>query len=217
MTLKEIIYNIKDSLGSDAEELTNAQYKFIVDYYRSKLLRQRLSKGQGLAPVFAPPLHNIEIIETEETDPGCAALDCELFKTVKNIPSIIPYSLNSTLLYLGATDGYQAFQETSFQALEFEEHARYIKNQPKWLLLGDKIYISNPPEEQIEYITIQGVFEDPLAAAALCEDFDAACHRNYDFEYPISGDMIDIIYKLIRDSELQGLIKEIDEDEVSAR
>jgi len=217
MTLKEIIYNLKDSLGSDAEELTNRQYKFIIDYYRSKLLRQRLSKGQRLAPVFAPPLHKIELVETADTDPGCAKFDTEFFKTVKEIPSIIPYSLNSTLLYLGATDGYQAFQETSFQALEFEEHAKYIKNQPKWLLLGDRIYISNPPEEQIEYITIMGVFDDPLAAAALCSDFDLANLRNFDFEYPISGDMLDTIYKLIKDSELQGLIKEIDEDEISAR
>lgn len=217
MTLKEIIYNIKDSLGSDAEELTNPHYKFIVDYYRSKLLRQRLNKGQRLAPVFAPPLHKIEIVKTKDTDPGCADLDEVMFKTVKDIPAIIPYSLNSTLLYLGATDGYQAFQETSFQSLEFESFAKYIKKQPKWLLLGNKIYISNPPEEQIEYITIQGVFEDPLAAAALCEEFDLACLRNYDFDYPISGDMIDTIYKLIKDSELDGLIKEIDEDESSTR
>ena len=217
MTLKEIIYNLKDSLGSDAEELTNAQYKFIIDYYRAKLLRQRLGRGEKLAPVFAPALHKIEIEETDDADPGCTDLDCGVYKTVKEIPNIIPYSLDSTLLYLGSTDGYLSFQETTFQALPFEAHAKYIKNQAKWFILGDNIYVTSPPDEQIEYITIQGVFEDPLAAAALCSDFDANCLRNYDVEYPISGDMLDTIYKLIRDNELQGLIKEIDEDEIVAR
>lgn len=217
MTLREIIYNLKDSLGSDAEELTNRQYKFIIDYYRSKLLRQRLGTGKPLAPVFAPALHNIAIEEVSDDDPGCASLDCRTYKTVKDIPSIIPYTNEATLLYLGATDGHLSFQETSFQALPFEAHAKFIKNQPKWFMLGDKIYITNPPDEQIEFITIQGVFEDPLAAAALCKDFDKNCLINFDFEYPISGDMLDTIYKLIRDNELQGLIQEIDEDEVSQR
>jgi hypothetical protein len=217
MTLQEIIYNLKDSLGSDAEELTNRQYKFIIDYYRAKLLRQRLGRGEKLAPVFAPALHKIEIEKTSENDPGCADLDCDSYKTKKEIPNIIPYSLDATLLYLGSTDGFLSFQETTFQSLPFEVHAKYIKEQSKWYILGDKIYITTPPEEQIEYITIQGVFEDPLAAAALCDDFDTACLRNYAFEYPISGDMLDAIYKLIRDNELQGLIKEIDEDEVIAR
>ena len=217
MTLKEIIYNLKDSLGSDAEELTNRQFKFIIDYYRSKLLRQRLGQGKGLAPVFAPALHKIEVEEVDEDDPGCADMACNVYKTVKDIPSIIPYTNNSTLLYLGATDGHLSFQETSFQALPFEEHAKYIKKQPKWFMLGDKIYVVNPPDEQIEYITIQGVFEDPLKAEDLCSDFDSACLRDFDFEYPISGDMLDTIYKLIRDNELAGLIKEIDEDEGSQR
>ena len=85
MTLKEIIYNIKDSLGSDAEEITNAQYKFIIDYYRSKLLRQRLGRGEKLAPVFAPPIHSIEIVDVEDNDPGCANLNCAMVKTVKAI------------------------------------------------------------------------------------------------------------------------------------
>ena len=217
MTLKEIIYNLKDSLGSDAEELTNRQYKFIIDYYRSKLLRQRLGQGKGLAPVFAPALHGIAVEEITDEDPGCMDLSCNVYKTTSDIPSIIPYNINSTLLYLGATDGHLGFQETSFQALPFEEHAKYIAKQPKWFMLGDRIYIVNPPDEQIEFITIQGVFEDPLAAAALCKDFNKACLRDFDFEYPISGDMLDAIYKLIRDNELQGLIREIDEDESVAR
>jgi len=217
MTLKEIIYNLKDSLGSDAEELTNRQYKFIIDYYRAKLLQQRLEKGKPLAPVFAPALHNIKVVEIEEDDPACSNFDCTVYKTEKDIPAIIPYSLSTSLLYLGSTDGHLAFQETSFQALPMELYAKFTGQQAKWFMLGDKIYVVNPPDEQIDYITIQGVFEDPLQAAALCEDFDKSCLRNFDFEYPISGAMLDTIYKLIRDGELQGLIKEIDEDESSER
>jgi len=217
MTLQEIIYNLKDSLGSDAEKLTNAQYKFIIDYYRSKLLRQRLGRGEKLAPVFAPALHKINIVEIEDGDPGCMDMACNVYKTVKEIPSIIPYTINRSLLYLGSTDGHLSFQETSFQTLELEQYAKYIKEQPKWFLLGDKIYVVNPPDEAPEYITIQGVFEDPLKAAALCEDFDKACIRNYKFDYPISGDMLDTIYELIKKKELQGLIEEIDEDDNSQR
>jgi hypothetical protein len=217
MTLKEIIYNTKDSLGSDAEEMTNAQYKFIIDYYRTKLLQQRIEKGKKLAPVFAPAIHSIEVVQVKDDDPGCYNLDCAIYKTVEKIPAIIPYSLHSSLLYLGSTDGHLGFQETSFQALSFEDYARYIKKQPKWFIMGDNIYISNPPDEQISSITIQGVFEDPIAAASLCTDFDENCLRDYDVEYPISGGMLDTIYKLMVDSELKGLVSEIDEDESVAR
>lgn len=217
MTLQQIIYNIKDSLGSDAEELTNAQYKFIIDYYRSKLIRQRIGRGENVAPVFAQFLHNIAVAEVSEEDPSCASLDCATFKTEDVIPSIIPYSYDTTLLYVGGTDGHLGFQETAFQALEFEMFAKYVKNQPKWFVIGDRIYVTNPPDEDIDSITIQGIFEDPLAASAICPDFDASCLRDYDYEYPISSDMLDTIYKLIRDNELKGLIQEIDEDEAIAR
>lgn len=217
MTLQEIIYNIKSSLGSDAEELTNRQYKFIIDYYRAKLLRQRLEAKKSIAPVFTPALHKIQISEIEDEDPGCMDTNCTTYKTTKDIPVIIPYSVNSTIIYLGSTDGHLPFQETSFQSLELEAHAKYIKKLPKWFLLGSRIYVTNPPDEAPEYITIQAIFEDPLAAAALCDDFNEACLKDYDFDYPISGDMIDAIFKLVRDNEVGMLIKEIDEDDNSQR
>lgn len=217
MTLREIIYNIKDSIGSDAEELTNSQYKFIIDYYRAKLIRQRVTKGERLATTFSPPISKIPIEPVDIDDPGCVLMDCSMYKTTQSLPAILPYTLNTTLMYVGATDGFLPFQETSFQALQFEQHAKFISKQPKWFLLGDKLYIVNPPDEQIGHITIQGIFEDPLEAAALCEDFNNECRRNFDFDYPISADMIDTIYKLMVDNELKGLIQEIDEDEGSQR
>ena len=217
MTLQEIIYNIKESVGADAEELTDRQFAFIIGYYRAKLIRQRIKAKEDLSPAFSPALHKIKVREIEDSDPGCEDMDCGIYKTDKDIPTVIPYSDNSTLLYLGSTDGYLPFQETSFQSLELERYAKFIAKEPKWFTMGSKYYITNPPDEQIDYITIQGVFEDPIAAAQLCDDFDVACLKNYDIEYPISGDMIDTITKLVRDNELGLLIKEIDEDDNSQR
>lgn len=217
MTLQEIIYNIKESIGADAEELTNRQYKFIIGYYRAKLIRQRIKSKEDLSPAFSPALHKIKIREIDDSDPGCYDMDCGIYKTDLDIPTIIPYSDNSSLLYLGSTDGYLPFQETSFQTLELERYAKFIAKEPKWFAMGSKIYVTNPPDEAPEYITIQGVFEDPVAAAALCSDFDSACLKDFSIEYPISGDMIDVITKLIRDNELGLLIKEIDEDDNSQR
>jgi hypothetical protein len=217
MTLQEIIYNIKESLGSDAEEITNRQYKFWIDYYRSKLIKQRVDRGESLAPVFSPLIGNIELVQTEDVDPASLSMDGSTYKTVKTIPSIIPLSKNSTLAYLGTDDGYQAYQETSFQALPYELQAKYIKHLPKWLLIGAKIFIVNPPELDFEHIAIQGIFNDPIAAAQLSASFDSDTLKDYNIEYPISGDMLDTIFKLIRDNELSGNIKEIDEDESSQR
>jgi len=217
MTLQEIIYTIKNSLGTDAEELTNRQYKFIIDYYRAKLLRQRLKAGELVSPAFSPVIHKIQLKALEDSDPGSLDTDGGTLKTVKSIPVIIPHTKESTLMYLGATDGFLPFQETAFQALDLEQHAKYIKKQPKWYLLGSKIYITNPPDEQVEYISLQGIFEDPAAAAALSADFDTDSLRNYSFEYAMAGDMVDTIVKLIRDNEMAPLLKELDEDDNSQR
>lgn len=216
MTLQEIIYTIKGSLGSDAEELTNRQYKFIIDYYRAKLLRQRLKANELVSPVFAPAIHNIQLSEIEDSDPGMA-LEANVYKTVKDIPVIIPHSKETTLMYLGSTDGFLPFQETAFQVLDLEQHTKYIRKQPKWFLLGKKIYVTNPPDEGPEFITIQGIFEDPLAAAALSEDFNTASLRDFSFEYAVAGDMVDTIIKLIRDNEMRPLLEELDEDDNSQR
>lgn len=217
MTLQEIIYTIKGSLGSDAEELTNRQYKFIIDYYRAKLLRQRLKANELVSPVFAPAIHKIQLKEIEDSDPGSMALEASVYKTVKDIPTIIPHSKEATLIYLGSTDGFLPFQETAFQVLDLEQHTKYIRKQPKWFLMGSTIYVTNPPDEAPEYITIQGIFEDPLAAAALSDAFDPTTLIDYKVEYAISGDMVDTIIKLIRDNEMRPLLEELDEDDNSQR
>lgn len=217
MKLKEIIYNIKDSLGSDAEELSNSQYKFIIDYYRVKLIKQQIDKGNKISPIFNTVLNKINLEEVPQEDIASSYLSENVYKTAETIPSIIPYSKDRTLIYLGSGDGHLSFQETSFQALPFEAYSKYTKKLPKWFILNNKFYVINPPDEAVEHILLEAIFEDPLKAMSLNSDFNTECLRNYDFEYPISGSMLDIIYKLIRDNELKGLISEIDEDEASSR
>jgi len=216
MTLQEIIYTIKSSLGSDAEEFTNRQYKFIIDYYRAKLLRQRLKAKELVSPAFSPPIHKVQLKEIEDSDPG-SVTEANVYKTVKTLPVIIPHTKETTLMYVGSTDGFLPFQETSFQALDLELYTKYIRKQPKWFLLGSTLYVTNPPDEAPEYITIQGIFEDPVAAAALSEGFDATKLINFNIDYAISGDMVDTIVKLIRDNEMQPLLKELDEEDNSQR
>jgi hypothetical protein len=83
--------------------------------------------------------------------------------------------------------------------------------------MGRALYLFNIPDLTADYITIKGVFQDPLEAHKLCKDFDITCLTNYSYEYPIPMDWIDQITALILSKELSLQIKEIDENESIAR
>ena len=62
----------------------------------------------------------------------------------------------------------------------------------------------------IEFVNIQGLFEDPKAANKFrtcdCPQNDELCNIGYNYDYPLSAHHVDTIVKMIAGTELNILL-----------
>jgi len=206
MLLSELIYDIKNlragGLQSDDEDISDAQYAFIINGYRAKLLKQEQSKNKMLPTSFLQSLGKVKLVLSTECCDGVCAL-----RTEKKLPKTIESrGLTDGFVYVGTYGGELTFQNTSFESKGWNKYAKYTGNKTKWYAKDDYIYIEDAPG-MLSFIELRGVFEDPLIAEEFrtceCKDNEEDCLVGYDFKYPLPLYMRDTIFKLIMDSEFR--------------
>jgi len=206
MLLSELIYDIKNlragGLQSDDEDISDAQYAFIINSYRAKLLKQLRDKNQMIPTSMIQSLGKVNL----ETSTDCCDGVCGL-KTVKKIPKTLYTSgLAHGFSYVGTYGGSVPFQRTSFESKSWNKYAKYTGKKTKWYLKDSYIYVEDALG-MLSHIEPRGIFEDPLEAEKFrtceCEDNNEDCLVGYDFEYPLPMHMRDTVFKMIMDSEFR--------------
>lgn len=216
MLQSEIIYNIKNlragGLQSTGEDLSDAQLAFIIDYYRAKLNKQDNDRGRTNR---SQDIQDLGKVSLEQSTDDCCDIggDCVL-RTVLPIPSFLEFNNTALITFVGTVDG-QAFQFSKENKITWDKFAKYTGKLPKWFTKNNYIYIINPPSTLLKYITIRGIFESPKKANEFktCDcDNGLSCNRDFDFEYPLSLDRVDLIVKLIAETEFRILQTIIQDD-----
>lgn len=209
--LSGIISTIKNlprgGIGDNIENAYNdRQLAFIINYYRAKLIDQDINKGKYLTQYYAQTLGKVKLVKASKTE--CGLPDCLLgdlvLRTEASMPKAIDTNDKNLISYVGTVDGLTPYQRTTFQSIFYNRFAKYTGNRPKYYELNDHLYIVNPPTTNLKYISIIGVFEDPLKVnqfkAIGCSESDF-CFNPFDMEYPLSLKHLDTIYKLIISTE----------------
>lgn len=213
MKLSEIISTIRNlprgGQGDfDDNAYTDRQLAFIVNYYRTKLIDQDINKGKVLTQYYVQTLGKVRLTKASKTE--CGALDCDIgdyiLRTENILPKAVDTNAQNLITYVGTIDGKVPYQKTSFQSSKYDKFAKYTGNRTKYYELNSYLYIVNPPSNNLKYISITGVFEDPLQVnefkSTSCDDSDY-CFDPFDMEYPMSMKHLDTIYKLIVNTEFR--------------
>lgn len=206
--LNELIYNIKNLLAggraSDDMLVSNEQIAFWINYYRVKVIKQDREKNPQLKQIYIQNLGKVEMIQTDRNE-CCDTTQCVLRTKVK-IPTLLETNGTRNITFVGTVLG-KPFQETFATNVPYVTYDKYTGKDPKWFYENGYIYLVNPISSILKYINIRGVFEDPL----LAEDFvtcgcanvgTEGCRLDYDFEYPLPQFQIDIVVKMIAQTEL---------------
>lgn len=207
--LSEIIFNIRNlrraGKVSDDDSISERQWAFIINYYRARLIKQDYQKGRMMSGNIVQNLGQVTLIEADKNE-CCDINDCVL-RIEKPLPRPVDTDQFPLITYVGLLDGSRSFQRTTYERAIYDQHAKYTGKQPKWYELGNYIYIINPPSKALQYINIQGVFEDPLEALKYrtcdCPGNGESCYQGEDFEYPLGIDKIDTLNKMIMEAEMK--------------
>ncbi len=216
MLLSEIIYNIKNlragGLQSVGEDLSDAQLAFIINYYRAKLIKQDVDRGRTSR---SQDIQSLGLVTVEKSNDDCCDLNVCTLRTVLQVPTFLEFNDTSLITFVGTVDG-DAFQFSKANRISWDKFAKYTGKKPKWFILNGYIYIVNPPSTLMKYITIRGVFENPQNVNKFstcdCEGNNQTCNVGYDFEYPLSMDRVDLIVKLVAETEFRILQTIVQDD-----
>lgn len=215
MLLSEIIYNIKNlragGLQSTDEDLSDAQYAFIINYYRAKLIKQDVDRGKTSRSQDIQDLGKVTLqLSTEDC---CDISPCNLV-TVLKIPPFFEFNDTALISFVGTIDGV-AFQFSKGNRVSWDRFAKYTGKLTKWSIENNHIKIINSPTSLMKYINIKGIFEDPTIANKFktCDcDNNEECNTSYNYNYPLSLDRVDLIVKLIIETEFRILYAIVQDD-----
>jgi hypothetical protein len=205
MTLNEIVYNILNVYRggniSDNEKITKKQIAAMVNYYRSLLIKRELDKRTDIDKNLVSDLGCVPVIEVDSAE--CCEIEskCTVYRTKMKIPAAVGSSVKQNLFtFVGLVDKVTPFQFSTKPQVYWGKHNRYTANVRKAYYHNGYLYVSNP--EEIEYINIQGIFEDPLKLDEFNKCKGSGCF-GWDEEYPVSPWMISTITEMILSKELR--------------
>lgn len=206
--LATLAQTIADNVGMPYDEVFLERMKYEIISQRATLLRQDFTRNRI---IYSQLIQDIGCIELQKTSlDECCTVNlvdmCAVSRTKSKVPTPVRIKENSSpFMYVGGIDKTAPFTWTIPEKLPYMLTRRYgKKNQIYFTYLNGYIYVFHLyHQEAIKKINIRGIWEDPVALAALKNCAGKECAAIDDF--PIPRDM----HKLIKDliyAELKAMI-----------
>jgi hypothetical protein len=192
----DIIYHIKNlknsGKSSDDSQISDAQWLFIINQYRSQLIKNNITKGYSVNQELLQELKPSKITLTKNPID-----DCEYY--TQDIPKFIESHKNNLAVFVG-TEGGIPYQRTTTTKVVWDRISS--KKSKRWYEVGTRIYVRN--HNKTQKLKVLGLFENPQEVEVFNDTLDEM--NPFNFEYPVSVTMLDTIYKMIIDSEIRLLL-----------
>jgi hypothetical protein len=198
-TAKEVIYNMKNLKqgGKQSQDalLSDAQYLFIIDYYRNLLVNRDYMRKKQIASSLEQTIKaKLERVKSMEED---MFNERKVYK-VLGVPSVIETDVRP--LYSGVRRSMleSSIDRSDSKSIRHDLNSPLTGMNPRYFPLDSSLYVVTP--EPMQELFVSAVFENPIKvveAKGELNPFDP-----YNFEYPFPQRMLDTLYKMMRNGEI---------------
>ncbi len=227
MKVKEVIQRVQSlyskGVESDDSRLSSRHIYNKLLTTRNLLITQKIRKNQGINQSSYQSLDCLVLVETAKHDCPCIPpIGCMIYKVDRELPKAIMGFDDIIIDSVTSIDGEIDFNPTTWKDMKYEAAAKYTASLPLYFIKDNILYVSN--KKRIQYITIRGLFEDPIAVnefnkqcdTALpccteCDETEEECISNLDLDFHIDGDLIEPLIQ-ITVQELIGIFNKSRED-----
>ena len=207
MTLDEIAYNIlnlvRGGRTSTGENISIAQIKFNIKYYRAMFIRRDFARNGNITRHLEQSLGCVEL---EKVDASlCCALpsNCDVYKCKTMIPKTVRLNFKDAITHVSDVTGIYTIPMVDPLYVQWLPYDKYVKDEKRAYMIEDHLHIYNA--NGLQFVNVRGIFEDPEAL----EDYDCEGNLRYDptQPFPIPMDMVQAITNGIINGELQLLVR----------
>lgn len=210
-TLNQIVYDIlevvRNNSISDDTELDERQIIYHINIQRSLWIRNEYNKpGRKLDPSLIQTLDCLKLIDIDESECCEVSTDCLIKRTELQIPNFIDLHKGPALTKVGPiTKTTIPWNFVDEEVATLSSYNKYAKGVFTYLLNGYLyVVITDPNLNDIKYISLKGVFEDPTKLIDYkCSNGNTCFSR--DNEYPISSWMIAYLKEQVQNQLLSSL------------
>ena len=199
ITFKEVIYNIKNlrQAGRQSQDalLSDVQYAFIINQYRSKLLGQDVDRRKALAPQVEQTIQaKFERVRSLEQD---VFQSLEVYKV--SLPTVVQSSTRPLYQAVRRSLLSPSFPRSTNVSIRNDMQAPLTGNMPRFFPLGEVLHVVTP--EPLQELFVTAVFFNPLAVEIYLDRLNP--FDPFSFNYPIDPNTLDGLYKMMTDAEIK--------------
>ena len=177
-TIGEVVSRVRNQIKAVRQDafLTDRFIYSIVSKHAKWLMKREDSKNNLLRfNSIMQTLDKVELIEIDRIEAGCINLstNIKIMRTKNTIPVFMQGYWGPLIRQITSVDGqidFQPIAPTQYAIISQSKNFKYNKTYYYWYL-NDNLYF---PNIQWQYVRIEGVFEDDIAAYK-CSD----CKNNY--------------------------------------
>ena len=225
---EDLLKIVRGSKVSESETISKRQIEDWVHQYRAVLLKQSIDKNHYPNPDFIQELAFLELeqVRVEGTGTGASLTfpytfdfplqsgerlegDQYLLRTRLDLPKTVNFNHKSGFTWIGTVDGTE-FQYIPQYRHIWQKYKKYANSETLVFLKDNKLYFTND-DPDIDYITIRGIFENPMEVGRFVNPNTDLPYSDIDTPYPIPNHMLDPLKKMILKTEL-GIIAESPSD-----
>lgn len=202
-TLNQLIFSALNTVRSRTnitEPISQEIVAFHIKNVRAQLIKQDSNKGYTADSYIIQELPCVEITQVDKGE-CCEVTGCTIYRTVNKIPSTIELHHKQLITRIGSIDKTQpAFDFIDYAMVPYIGESRFTKSRPKVFTMNNNGYyyfILPDHLEGLEKISIQGVFEDPMALAGFSTCEGNACYSAEDTPYPVKAWMVPTLTEMV--------------------
>ena len=213
MKASEIIYYIQNlrqkGIQSDDNQISDDMVFFDLNTKRDFLLRQEEDRYNCLNPeitqtliIELEPAHLIDIIVCDTRYREICVL-----RSTRPIPLTVNLKSSNNYSYVGGMDNSSPYSFVEVNSLKYLVTSKFTGNKPKYVIINSYLYIINPPSNALRYVKMTALFNNPKQVIEYNDLIEGRSTVNifnpYDFEYPITGNMLETVYTMMFNKELK--------------
>jgi hypothetical protein len=217
-TLNQIaqdILSIVKARRVDDYNVSAAQVKRWINYYRAQYIKNELNKTRAIDEDYVQDLGCVDLEQVDDADCGA---ECKVLRTCKLVPSPVITNLGLAITRVGPVKRTsRAFAFKPYDAITWSGYGRFANKQVFAYYLNGYIYLkiasTHTLAKALKVINIRGVFENPEDVKGFTGCEDGICYGE-STAYPIKKGMTNAIINSVL-QERFGIVEQAVLDKVN--